>query len=103
MSLTKQEFIRRMGLFEQSGLTVSEFCKRYKISESRFYYYRKQQRESIDSKKLDHHRFESISISHQSHKSATKAVVCFPNAIRCELELVSKDCQMNLLRELADL
>jgi hypothetical protein len=103
MSLTKQEFIRRMALFEQSGLTVSAFCKRYHIGESRFYAYRKQQRDSKELKNRAKPHFENVTISHQSGSNITKAVVFFPNSIRCELELAGKDCQMSLLRELSGL
>ena len=103
MGLSKREFIKRMSLFDASGMAISSFCKQYEISESRFYQYRKLQRENMQSSKFEQNHFESISISHQSHSSPTKAMICFPNAIKCELELSSQDYQINLLRELANL
>jgi len=104
MTLKATELKKLMGLYESSGLNVTAFCRLHGISKYRFYNYRRQLKDLSESALEPKPKFEEVMVSSSTKPiESNHAVIYFPNQIRCEFELKSREEQLCLLKELASL
>lgn len=69
-----QQWGRRLAKFRSSGLTVAEFCRREKMTASRFYYWSRRIREAgVDGGAAE--AFEATAVSQPTEVDATVEVV----------------------------
>lgn len=47
-SVKREEWLKRLGKFDGSGLTVAEFCRREHVSQASFFYWAKRIREACN-------------------------------------------------------